>query len=463
MARDTFVGRQTDLSRLQKALLGENRARGSLSLVSIEGPGGIGKTALFDHAGATSHLAPRKYLALRLASRDNLNADSPFSVLDTLVNSARADALGGRPAGSFFPHVKAALGAINDLRNGILNEIQKRFPGDVELKSTLLKAIDELLAAGKPLAELPHAARLRPEFKALEKRLDPSWLEKALRDFRATRPESSFLGGFAPDFGGTGLRNALRENALKAVSDALLHDLSRLLSGPKKLDGIDRLLLVIDDYEFLMRHLVEFLVGHFLPGLRDAAFPTVAVVIGRDKLVATHPYWNKELAGAIVERLPLKVLDLADFVELCRLQGVTDPAVRDMIWRDTSGFPYLIQLWLEELEEARAEGSDGPSALMLRSFYERTTRFMSDEQRGWLDRLLFLDDVNKRTLRTFFDDPATIDRVQEWFEAEPSIRDPGAQTFRVREQLRQRLKEYLRRKDPDRADELAAKAAATTG
>ena len=32
----------------------------------------------------------------------------------------------------------------------------------------------------------------------------------------------------------------------------------------------------------------------------------------------------------------------------------------------------------EKLAEQKAEGLDGPSALMLKSFYERTTRFMSE-------------------------------------------------------------------------------------
>ncbi|HVJ82555.1 MAG TPA: hypothetical protein VNC50_15910 [Planctomycetia bacterium] len=455
MAKETFVGRQGDLQKLQKVLLGENRARGALSLLSIEGPGGIGKTALFDHAMATSHLTPRRYLTLRLASRDNLTAAGPFAIIDSLASSARAEAIANKPAGFYFPNVKLVLQVVGEVRISVLNEIEKRFPGDVELKAALLKAVDQLLEEGRPLTEFAQAAHSRPEFQALEKRLDKGWLEKALRSFRSVRAETVFLSGILPDFMGASLRNAVKENALKACADALLQDLAKLLTGRTKVDGIERLLLVIDDYEFLMRYIGDWLVAYLLPGLRDANFQSIVTIVGRDKLAATHAYWNKELAGIMVERIPLKVLELQEFVELCRLQGVTDAALRDRIWRDTSGFPYLIQLWLEELDEARSEGIDGPSALMLRSFYDRTTRFMSAEQRGWLDRILFLDDVNKRTLKAFFSDSAEVDRVQEWFEGEPSIRDPNAQMFRVRDQLRTRLREYLRRKDPDRFDDLA--------
>jgi hypothetical protein len=273
------------------------------------------------------------------------------------------------------------------------------------------------------------------------------------------KPESGLIRRLLPGGVNQSLRNSVRQNAIKAVADALLADLKRLLTGASKKDGIDRLLLVVDDYEFLMKPLGDFLVRFLLPGLRDADFPSTVFLIGRDKLTATHQHWNKELAGALVDRLSLKVFELSEFVELCRQFGVADAARRDRIWQETGGYPYLVRLLLEELAEQKSEGLEGPSALMLKSFHDRTTRFMSDEQRCWLEKALFLDHIDKRTLRVFFADAAEIDRVQEWFESEPSIRDPSSSHFKVRDQLRTRLREYLNRSDPDRYDALAAAAA----
>lgn len=458
MVGETFVGRQADAAKIKKVLMGENRAKGSLSVMSIEGPGGIGKTVLFDHAYASAHLGPRRFLTLRVSTRDNPQSATPFSLLDTMLSSARGEAIADKPAGHYFPKAKEALAAVDDVRTQIVGEIEQRFGAETELKAVLMKTVVELLANAQPLSEFASAAMKRPDFQAIEKRLNRGEVDKQLRAFKSVKFETGWLTKFGAGRGSASLRNSIRENSLKAVADALLADLKRLLSGPMKKQGVDRLLLVIDDYEFLMKPLGEFLVKHLLPGLREADFPTTAFFIGRDKLTATHQHWSKELAPAIVDRTALKVFELPEFVELCRASGVTDAPQRDRIWQETGGYPYLVRLLLEEIAEQKSEGLDGPSALMLKSFYERTTRFMSEEQRGWLEKVLFLDHVDKRTLRAFFSDAAEIDRVQEWFESEPSIRDPNSSLFRVRDQLKSRLLAYLNRKDPDRHDQLSATA-----
>jgi len=455
---ETFVGRQADAARIKKVLMGENRAKGSLSVMSIEGPGGIGKTVLFDHAHAAAHLGPRKFLTLRISTRENPQSATPFSLLDTMLSSAKGEAIADKPAGHYFPKAKEALAAVDEVRTQIVSEIEQRFGGDAELKAVLMKTAVDLLAHAQPLSEFASTASKRPDFQAMEKRLNRADVDKQLRAFKSVKFETGWLTKLGAGRGNASLRNSVRENSLKAVADALLQDLNRLLSGKTKKAGLDRLLLVIDDYEFLMKPLGDFLVRHLLPGLREAEFPTTAFFIGRDKLTATDQHWNKELAPAIVDRTSLKVFELPEFVELCRVSGVTDSQQRDRIWQETGGYPYLVRLLLEEIAEQKAEGLDGPSALMLKSFYDRTTRFMSDEQRGWLEKVLYLDHVDKRTLRVFFTDPAEIDRVQEWFESEPSIRDPSSSLFRVRDQLKSRLREYLNRKDPDRHDQLATQA-----
>jgi len=460
LAGETFVGRQADAAKIKKVLMGENRAKGSLSVMSIEGPGGIGKTVLFDHAYAAAHLGPRRFLTMRISTRENPQWATPFSLIDSMVSSAKAEAIAGKPAGHYFPNAKQALSAVDEVRTLVVSEIEQRFSKEPELKAVLMKTVVDLLAQSQPVAEFAVVAAKRPDFQSIERPFDRSAVDKQLRAMKSVKMETGWLSKLGSNRANVSLRNSVRANSLKAVADALLVDFNRLLSGKTKKEGIDRLLLVVDDYEFLMKPLGDFLVKHLLPGLREAEFPTTAFFIGRDKLAVTHPHWNKELAPAIVDRTSLKAFELPEFVELCRFNGVTDAPQRDRIWQETGGYPYLVKLLLEEITEQKSEGLDGPSALMLKSFYDRTTRFMSEEQRGWLEKVLFLDHVDKRTLRTFFDDPAEIDRVQEWFESEPSIRDPNSSLFKVRDQLRSRLKEYLNRKDPDRHDELAAKAVA---
>jgi hypothetical protein len=447
------VGRQSDIAKIKKVLLGENRSRGQLSIMSIEGPGGIGKTALFEHAAGASHLAPRRYLQLKVSSRGSARI-TPSGMMEDLIKSAKSPAIESKSVGHFFPHTLKAVSAVEAVRSAISSEADKKFPTDAELKGLLVDTASDLLAKGLPLAEFANAVLKRPEYQNIAKRLDQAFAGRVLRSFRSVRPEGNMLHKLFSS-STAALRNSVRRNATDVLAEALVHDLTLLLSGKSKLEGVDRLLLIFDDYEFLMQQVGELVVRHLLPRLANAPFTSVVFVLGRDKLSTTHPFWSKELADFIVDRTVLNVLELTEFVELCRHYDVIDAAVRDRIWQETSGYPYLVRLVLEEMAEQKAEGLEGPSALMLKSFYDRTTRFMSEEQRNWLEPLLFLDDINKRSLRSFFQDPEEISRVQEWFESEPSIRDPSASTFCIRPQLRRRLKEYLNRKDPDRFDTLA--------
>jgi hypothetical protein len=220
-----------------------------------------------------------------------------------------------------------------------------------------------------------------------------------------------------------------------------------------KVPGIDRLLLVIDDYEALSNHLRELLVCSLLPSLRSASFPSVVVIPGRDQLEATHWAWDQHLRGALVEKIPLEPLQRGEMDALVQAHGVSDAQEKERAWRDTGGYPYSVQLWVEELR------SGGRTAVMLKRFYDRTTRLLSEAEKRWLDGVIFLDEVNKRTLRGFLPDEQEVEDAYRWFENDGSVRDTTTKVFRVREYLRSRLIDYLRVKDPDRCDDLTRKCA----
>src|SRR3954447_8546170 len=103
--------------------------------------------------------------------------------------------------------------------------------------------------------------------------------------------------------------------------------------------------------------------------------------------------------------------------DLAELFGVVDSREKDRIWNDTLGYPYYLQLWVEEMK------AGGRTAVMLKRFHDRITRWMTDEQKGWLDVVIFLDRVDKQTLSWYFEGSETIDQVFDWFEREASVRD----------------------------------------
>ena len=70
-------------------------------------------------------------------------------------------------------------------------------------------------------------------------------------------------------------------------------------------------------------------------------------------------------------------------------------------------------------------------------------------------RVCYLDRVNEDTLRPLFPNE-DVRRVQDWFEKEPSIRDPSASFFRVRPLIRDKVVRYLEIRSPSRHRELTA-------
>ncbi|MEN9314209.1 MAG: hypothetical protein RIS35_602, partial [Pseudomonadota bacterium] len=99
----------------------------------------------------------------------------------------------------------------------------------------------------------------------------------------------------------------------------------------------------------------------------------------------------------------------------------------------------------------------------LKRFHDRTTRWMSERERRWLDCFLFVDAIDKRTARTVLDDPQDLDVAVAWFQNEGSVRDPAAAVFTIRAFARSRLLGYLKLTDPERYEVLRQRAAQTNG
>jgi hypothetical protein len=262
------------------------------------------------------------------------------------------------------------------------------------------------------------------------------------------------------------LRNALRANPLDALAEALVTDLTTLLVGYEKknllsptqakVQGVDRLLLVVDDYESLAPQLGEFLVSHLLPRLKQASFQSTLVVIGRDQLALTHPAWNQHHQRLLAPPVSLSALSRSEMDELVKAHGRTSKEDAERAWADTLGYPLLVKLWLEEAREATA--GQGPSVGMLKRFHDRTTHWLTVEQKRWLDHALFLEKVNVETFAHALGDAAEARRAMDWFEGDGSVRDAQGRVFRVREYVRSRLVDYIEVTDPARFRELGARS-----
>jgi hypothetical protein len=455
MGVEHFVGRDDAVKRLNNVLTGRESADGILTVQSIEGPGGIGKTFLVNHAIACADLINRNYLTLRIDGNDP-SSKTLVRKVARMADGAKADAIRDRGAGYYFPTVDRVVKAIETIRSEAVAEFQKRCPNNEEGRLALLQFLDLAFEAGKRINDAIPITKKHVNVHELEhvKRLieETVPLMVSLHEEFAGRLERVGLGG------STALRNAIKENACQPLADALISDLSAILkkyrtvdrqkATHRKVTGIDRLLLILDDYESLQETLGEFLVGHLLPALRSADFQSVVMILGRDQLEATHPAWNQHLKPNTLRRIALAPLSRSEMDELVESYGIRSQDEKERAWRDTKGYPIYVELWIHEME------SGGRSAVMLKLFHDRTTRWMSDREKKWLQLTLFLDEVNIRTMRSMIGSEQEAEEAFRWFEREGSVRDTAGSAFRVRQYLRSRLIDYLRVSDPDYCEQL---------
>jgi hypothetical protein len=450
-----FVGRGDAVKRLHDVLTGREAAEGKLTVQSIEGPGGIGKTFLFDHAIASVDLSDRNYLVLRIDGNDP-SAKTLVRAVARMMDSAEAEAIRGRAPGYYFPSVDRVVKAIETIRSEAVAEFQRQHPGNKDGRLALLNFLDLAFEAGKRVNDAVPITKKLVNVHGLDK-VKPL-IEETIPLMVSLREEGAWLLELLGFGGSTALRNAIKENACRPLADALVSDLSAILkqyrtkdllkASHSKVKGIDRLLLILDDYEMLQEPLGEFLVGHLLPALRSANFQSVVMILGRDQLEATNPAWDQHLKPNLLRRIALAPLSRAEMDQLVESYEVRAQEEKERAWRDTQGYPFYVQLWIEEM------ASGGRSAVMLKRFHDRTTRWMNVRQKRWLQFTMFLDEVNIRTLKGMIGDEQETEEAFRWFEREGSVRDTSGSVFRVREYLRSRLIDYLRVSDPDHCEQL---------
>lgn len=367
---------------------------------------------------------------------------------------------GGR-RGTTFPAVDRVVRAVDAVRSRAAAEFGRHPRGDDAGRAALGWLMNAAIAAGKRINEVSPVTR---------KYLD---VARAEADVRLAGDIVGNLAALAdrrrrlPWGRSAAFENGVLKNPLERLADALAADLAALLRGYRpedrwrmthaKVPGVGRLLLVVDDYEYRHLMLDEFLLAHLLPRLRQAEFESTVVVLGRDKLTATHPSWAQHFDGSLLTPLELPPLARPEMDALVAAHGFAEAAEQDRAWRDTQGYPYYVRLWVEEA------GAGGRTAVMLRQFHDRTTRWMGERERGWLDHTLFRAEVDTHTLRAVLPAGEDAAAVMAWFQAEGSVRDTTTPVFRVREYVRSRLADYLKVTDPDRHADLARKGRTAGG
>lgn len=430
-----------------------------LSIVGVSGPGGVGKSFFVDDALAALGPSSQAYLRLRVDGSNRAALGDFFALLDQLMpRSLEAPA---RAESDYFPQLRRVAAAHRDLVDAVAKDLG---PARDDVKKVALA----LLRAGHRLNETVPKTRgyldvdaLGLSEKSVAASFDAAW---DVLETLAPLRQSTRLPGPLRDLLGVTFHNRVRADLYGVTADAMITDLAAALRGYRPQDWhrvthtpigatTNNLLLIVDDFEALAPTLEEFLVGALIPRLARASFKTVLLMVGRDDLDAMSPSWAQHCQRYVAMQLRLAAFDRATALEALAKAAVP-PERREAIFEATQGFPYLLNL---VLDESAGEGAD--SALFLRKFHDRTTRWMSPEEQGWFVRVCYLDVVNEDTLARLFP-AAIVQRVQDWFEREPSIRDPSAEAFRVRPLIRDKVLRYQALRSPQKHADLLAKAAA---
>ena len=416
-----------------------------LKIQSIEGPAGIGKSTLFDHSIKQELLEGKSYLVLRVDGNSTKSKD-PVDVIFDLLTSAKAYAIRDKQAGQIFPYTSNMIKVYKDFQNQLLKEYEQKISKDDSER--FLKYLNIAVSLSKSINNISPASTNFINAEGIEKELEN--LKDAIPQLKTLTMETvSFIQKLTLKSDKVNIRNQFRENPLAPFSQSLFNDLSAILDkpierskpSPSKIKGIDRLLLVIDDYEALQPLISDFLTKHFLRELNRAGFPSMVVMMGRDSLTATSEDWDQYFNNNMFEPMVLKNLSKAEVFDLTDEFEISELEQKEKIWSETEGYPYYIQLWKEEAQ------SGGLSSVKLKQFYNRTTRWMNETQKKWLEIIVFLEEINVHTIGLMgIDNP---NEVKNWFQDEGSIRDPNANPFKFRTFVKSRILEHIKNSDPE--------------
>ncbi len=452
--------RASEITRLSRLL---HASDDGLSICSISGPGGVGKTYLVKQVLSSERPQELGYIHL---SADASNPQTRGDFFGLIEGQLATPSLPppARPNRHYFPQTRKLAAAHRELVEKATAELGVQEGAPEEVK----KAAVRLLRAGHRLNELMPKTRehLNVAGLGLDKHntpdvLDEAWdMAGALKALSGSIPLPRPIG----DILGQNTRDRVRRDLFNVTAEALLSDLASVIDtkdnrrrrGRPKEEKPTRLLVVLDDYEVLAPLLGDFLVGSLLPKLASAPFPTLLVVESRDDLEATHPGWGQHAKGWLREQIRLVPFDEETTFGLIAETGIAEERWAS-IYEATRGFPFLLTLAIEE-----ATAPDADSALFAKKFFDRTTRWMTPKEREWFAAVCYLDVINEDTLRVLLPEEE-VPLVQDWFEREASIRDPAARSFRMRPLVREKALRYLETRSPSRHREMLRKTTEADG
>ena len=419
-----------------------------LTIAAVVGPGGVGKSYLLSEAFQREDPRSLGYLHLSVDASNPQTRGDFFGLLDGLAPRSLPE-----PAQTdfdYFPQYRKVEAIHRSLVEDADAElVRNKAPEEVRAAvASLLRSAQVLNEAIPKTKGVLNVAKMGLDDKNSVEVLDSAW--ETVVNLSALRI-SSVLPSPVRNVLGANKKTRVKRDLYNYTADALCGDLAAILVGYRKRDtlkltearveGLSRLLVVLDDFEATVPVLGDFVLGSLLPRLASAPYPSLVLIACRDDLEATHPGFGQHAKRWLAEQMTLTSFNRQQAGGLLTECGI--PADRhDAIYASTQGFPFLLSLIIDE-----AGAPDAESALFAKKYFARTTRWMSERECSWFTALCYLDVVNEDTIPSVIDGDSP-QQIQRWFEREASIRDPLAPVFTVRPLIREKALRYLSTRAP---------------
>lgn len=440
---NTFIGRVSESERIHHVInewIAAPAKTGNLTILGISGYGGVGKSFLLSTVLAEQKLETRDVFHVTIDGSDKPLLTDFMAMVDLKLAPRDMRFKGSNPNDDQFPQTRNLVESQRKLTAKVVEELdQSSGPEEIKRAAKALyrfaPMVEKIPAAGRTLAT---ALELAEKFKVEEYAAPAADLLKSLS---ALAPKRRRLFGKLK----LSARDRLAIDPFATIAEAYETDirarlvgydgknLFRILHRPAK--GINRLLLVLDDYESVSGVLGDFCVAHLFRRLMEAPYPTLVIIAGRDDLRNVHPEFGKSLAPYIRDRIQLEPFSREEAVTYLKNAGY-DQENAEKLYAESKGYPFVLAL----LADFKANEGSRP-AIFYQQFFERTTQWMTDQQKSWLTALLYLDDVNEGSVSLMLPDSSP-SIVVNWFRNEASVRDTQAPCFRVDPYIRSMLQQH---------------------
>ena len=424
---------------------------GQVDVYGISGYGGVGKSYLWSQVLECSQPQERGYLRISVDAEDP-EVLGDFTALYDREFSPQPLPV-GRPDFDYFPHARALVRERRSLEKRIDGEIEK-----ADISEAAKQAARLMLKAGESVNKLSPKTRDAIDFKQLREAGVVDGIDTAIDLLSSlVAASAASLPGPVKNTLGITRRERLRTDLYGLSSDEWVADLCAILNRPQHQDwhrlferpveGVDRLLLVLDDFEILGKTVADFVTAALIPALEDANFHSTVVILGRDALPEAHVAFQHHLSSLVRDKVRLERFPDDVARQMFLEAGHTDADIPTLM-EESQGYPFLVSLLCE---------AKGGSVSFYQQFYERTTRWMTPTQREWVIPLCYLDRVTEPAIEVMLPDAPAV-AVMEWFKHEGSLRDPNAEWYEIAPYIRRMLKEYhCKEIGPKRHAEMIAK------